>query len=247
MNCTNPPLFLIGESTDNNIVKKIESLGFRPILLPADARLPKPTRSHADMLIFLIDANVFCNRSYFESNRQLFALIEEYGYTVIPCDFEVNNVYPHDIALNQAPIGKYILGNQKFCAKEILSYLKDQDYLYVNIKQGYAKCSTLILNKNAIITADDSIINIATKLGIDVLKTQNGPNEIKLNGYDYGFIGGASAVYETNVYFFGDIELHQNKKEIESFCKNHGFSTMSLSNKPLYDFGGAFILPHLKN
>ena len=244
---TNYPLFLIGENSNLNIIEKIKKLGFQPLILPSDKRLPTPTQSHADMLLFLIDNCIFCNKDYFESNADIFNLISNYGYTVIPCDFKVTDVYPHDISLNQALIGRYIIGNQKYCAAEILDYANKNGYFYLQTKQGYAKCSTLILNEKAIITADDSIINTAKKLDIDVLKIQNGANEIKLHGYNYGFIGGTSTVYNNTIYFFGNIELHQNGKEILRFCQDRGFSTVSLSESALTDLGGAFILPFLKS
>ena len=244
---TNPPLFLLGQDSDNSIITRTKELGFMPIKLPPDNRLPPPTRSHADMLLFVIDTYVFCNKTYFENNADIFNLISNYGYTAIPCDFDVKDIYPYDISLNQALIGKYVIGNQKYCATEILKYISENRYSYLQTKQGYAKCSTLILNKNAIITADDSIINTVCGLDVDVLKIQNGANEIKLCGYDYGFIGGASAVYEKTVYFFGNIDLHKNGKEILHFCQSHGFSAVSLSESTLTDLGGAFVLPFLKN
>lgn len=244
---TKSPLFLIGESTESRIIEKIKELGFLPIILPSDKRLPLPTRSHADMLLFLIDTHVFCNKLYFQHNTDVFNCISNYGYTVVPCDFDVKDAYPYDVALNQALIEKHIVGNQKYCAAEILEYANKNGYSCLQAKQGYAKCSTLILNEKAIITADDSIINTVKGLDLDALKIQNRENEITLCGYDYGFIGGASAVYDNTVYFFGNIQLHQNGKEILSFCHKHGFSTVNLSENQLTDLGGAFILPFLKN
>ena len=241
------PLFLIGENSDNGFIKKITDRGFDPIILPADTRLPTPTNSHADMLLFLIDKIVFCNKKYFHDNYSIFKKIEEYGYTVNPCEFEVKNAYPYDVSLNQANVGNFIFGNSKACAEEILKYADNHSYSYISTKQGYAKCSTLVLNEKAIITADDSIRNIAKELEIDVLKITNGSNEIQLDGYDYGFIGGASAVYNKTVFFFGNVSLHTNAKEIRAFCENHGFSILSLSNSQLVDVGGAFILPCVKN
>ena len=242
-----PPLFLVGEALAKSYIEKIEALGFKIILMPSDVRLPLPTKSHTDMLLFSINENIFCNKVYFENNKRLFEKIEEYGYNIISCDFEVKDSYPFDVSLNQAQIGKYILGNRKACAKEILAYATENSYEYISIKQGYAKCSTLILNKKAIITADDSIEKAAKELNIEVLKISNGANQIKLDGYDYGFIGGASAVYEKTVFFFGDISLHKDGNEISNFCKKHGFSIISLSQYQLEDIGGAFILPYLKN
>lgn len=238
-----PPLFIVGETVDNAILQKLERLGFKPLLLPSDERLPYPTRAHADMLLFLIEKTVFCNEEYYKKHSSIFLTIKKYGYTVVPCKFEVKNEYPYDISLNQARLGRFIMGNQKYCAREILNFANANDYAYIPINQGYAKCSTLILNDNAIITADDSIVDAAKKLEIDVLKIHNGTNNISLEPYDYGFIGGATAVYNNTIFFFGNVALHENSKDILLFCQKHGFSTNSLSKEKLADIGGAFILP----
>lgn len=242
-----PPLFIVGEGIDSEALKSVEALGFKAILLPCDNRLPPPTQSHADTLMLLIENNVFCNELYLRKSASVFSQIEGYGYNIVPCAFEVKSSYPHDIALNQAKIGKYIIGNENYCAKKAFDFIKAHDYAYIHTRQGYAKCSTLILNEKAIVTADDSIIEIAKRLDIEYLRIKNAPNNVSLQGYDYGFIGGASAVYDSSVLFFGNLSLHENGEEIASFCKKHGFSVASLTKNRLTDVGGAFILPYINN
>lgn len=242
-----PPLFIVGETVDNAILQKTERLGFKPLLLPSDERLPYPTRAHADMLLFLIEKTVFCNEEYYKKHSSLFLTIKKYGYDVVPCKFEVTSEYPHDVSLNQARLGHYIMGNQKYCAREILNFVNANGYSFIPINQGYAKCSTLVLNENAIVTADDSVTNAAKKLGIDVLKINNSSGNVSLEPYDYGFIGGASAVYNDTVFFFGSPSLHENSEDIIRFCQKHGFSVVQLSEDGLTDIGGAFILPFSAN
>lgn len=68
--------------------------------------------------------------------------------------------------------------------------MRKNDIEIVNINQGYARCSTLILNNRTAVTADISVKNALEKDGAKVLLISSG--DIKLEGYDYGFIGGAS-------------------------------------------------------
>ena len=239
------PLVLIGENSDLNIINALQHQNFEVILLPADDRLAPQVSSHADMLIFTIDSTVFCNEDYYKKHTSIFNLIKNYGYEINHSEFEISAEYPNDIALNQAVIRKNLFGYEKKCAKSILNYANSHEYSYTPIKQGYAKCSTLILGDKAIISADTGIINLAKKLKVNAWQIKNAANEIKLDGYDYGFIGGASAVYKDNVFFFGDLMLHSQGKEITEFCSNNGFTTISLTNKPLYDIGGAIILPDI--
>ena len=239
------PLALIGEHAPTYIKQGFSDNGFTVILLPADKRLAPQVNSHADMLIFNIDNNIFCNQDYYQKNEEIFNIIQSYGYSVISSDFKVSADYPNDVSLNQGKIGKNIFGYKKACAKAILQYAESKGYLYHSIKQGYAKCSTLILSEKALISADSGIITLATALSINNLQIQNGTNEITLCGYDYGFIGGASAVYEKTVFFFGDISLHSLGNKISNFCINNDFVPISFGKEKLCDIGGAIILPHL--
>ena len=241
----NKPLAIIGEGSNNFIKNGLSEKGFNVLILPADSRLAPQVSSHADMLLLKIDNTVFCNKYYYENNKSIFEVISSYGYKITPLNFEVSSKYPNDVALNQAVIGRYILGRKESCAKEVLAYAEQHKYAYCSIKQGYAKCSTLIINEKAIISADKGIIDLAESLGINALKIDNGVNEITLDGYDYGFIGGASALYESNVFFFGSLSLHTQANKISDFCKSNGVFPISLGESPLCDVGGAIILPYL--
>lgn len=241
----NPPLALIGENSNKFIEKGLSENGFKVISLPCDNRLSPQVSSHADMLIFSIDDIIFCNEIYYKTHKHIFEIIESYGYKINHSDFCVSNEYPNDVSLNQAIIGKSVIGRKDVCAKNILEYIKKNDYVYCSVKQGYAKCSTLILNDKAIICADSGITSIAQTLNVKTLKIENGINEITLDGYNYGFIGGASVVFKNKVFFFGDLSLHSQGKEIAKFCKDNGFSPISLGKEKLCDIGGAIILPYI--
>ena len=66
------------------------------------------------------------------------------------------------------------------------------------------------------------------------------PGSVLLDGYDYGFIGGASGFDGRSLYFCGDVDLHPDGCAIRSFCDDHGIGCVSLSPLPLHDVGGIF-------
>ena len=241
------PLALISERADENIINSLVRLGFIVVSLPSDGRLAPPVAHHADMLVFSLEDTVFCNEKYFDENQNIFNIVSSYGYRILPSSFNVSSDYPNDVALNQAVFKRTIVGRRESCAKSILDYATHREYAYRSVKQGYAKCSTLILGDKAIVSADDGILSVASELGFDTLKIRNGAREINLPGYDYGFIGGASAVCENEVFFFGDLSLHTQGKDIKDFCEKHGFCVNSLSSATLCDLGGAVILPDISN
>ena len=110
----------------------------------------------------------------------------------------------------------------------------------INVKQGYAQCSTVTVGENAIITQDPSIYKAATAHGIDALKISDGG--VALRGYDTGFIGGASGALGSHVVFCGNLSLHADGEKISAFCQTHGKQALSLSHSPLYDYGTVFFV-----
>ena len=91
----------------------------------------------------------------------------------------------------------------------------------------------------SIITSDMSVYDKAGKKGVDVLLIEKG--HIDLNGYDYGFIGGASGLISKNkLAFTGNVKLYPDYEAIKNFCNDRGVEIISLSEKKLYDYGSLF-------
>lgn len=152
---------------------------------------------------------------------------------------KLSDKYPGDVLLNVASLGNTLILNPSTCAKEILDYAYQEGMNIIKVKQGYTKCSTLIVNDHAIITEDEGIYKavLDSNLNIDALLIKKG--YVNLSGYDYGFIGGASVVIDKNVFFFGAIQKHPDYDKIKLFLDGQGKNIIQLSDdKPLLDIGG---------
>lgn len=235
-------LALIGVDAPKEIKNALSARGFKAFELARDGRLPSPIRSHADTLIFTLENKIFVSRAYFEENRNLFGELEKRAYSIILCERELGGEYPEDIAFNVAVVGRYAFGRFDFVAQEIKRELVDRGYALIDVKQGYAKCSTAIISDNAIVTADSGIAKKAAALGIDVLKVSAAEGTIELDGYGYGFIGGACALFDNTLYSCGNIELHPDFESIKTFCDAHGVSLCSLTDGKLCDVGGIIFI-----
>ena len=137
---------------------------------------------------------------------------------------------------NAAVIGEHLFGKLEYLSKSVLNL----GFKTVNVNQGYARCSTLSVNDRALITSDKGIAKVAKEQNLDALLITSG--YVALDGYDYGFIGGASGCDNENVYFCGDLSTHPDAETIYDFCLFHGKSPISLSPSPLYDVGTIFFL-----
>lgn len=113
-------------------------------------------------------------------------------------------------------------------------------YSILNVGQGYSKCSCAILADGAIITADRGIATVTRQNGIDTLLISEG--HVELPGYSYGFIGGASGLCGSRLYFCGDLEKHPDHMAIEAFSKMHSTQCISLSDGMLYDVGSLIFI-----
>lgn len=213
----------------------LTSLGFSLVPLPPFPDLPIPVSSHPDMLLFRMGNKLFCHKDYATiADRQLHTILTNTSLELILTDDAVSAVYPHDISLNLVFTRNMILGKADAMAQKVKQYAASLDIPILSVKQGYTKCSCVVLG-NGLITDDTSIANAAEKAELDCLLISHGG--VTLKGYDYGFIGGASGVYENTVFFCGDIKKHPDAKRIESFCRLHGYEVCSLSDQPLFDAG----------
>ena len=209
----------------------LKSINIEMIKVVPNLNIDKATATHADMLAIHLGENVVLVD---ESQTELAKALTEIEVYVDFTDTPVKGDYPDDIRLNFAIMGKRIFGNINYCDKKILKWLND--YEFYNCKQGYCKCSCLVIDENTLITDDKSICNVAVANGVDCLLISKG--DIALSGHEYGFIGGASGkISQDEILFFGDITKHQDYKKIADFITKHGCKIISL-DFTLTDFGG---------
>lgn len=215
--------------------------GFEIIALPPFPCLAEPVASHPDMLIFFTDKHLITHKSYFPlAQEQLNLIAQRSGRRLLLTDESIGNIYPSDVLLNAAVVGNTIIGSERTMSTHIKEYGIACQKQIINVKQGYAKCSVCIVDDNAIITADLGIADKAKKAGIDVLTVT--PGHVTLEGYDTGFIGGASGLCRDTVYFCGNSDRHPDADSIRAFCQKHGKQVASLSDGKLLDVGTLFFL-----
>lgn len=212
-----------------------EKTKIKVIPMPPFEKLDAPVSSHADMLICVIENNIFFYREYYELHKDRFKVLEA-QYNIILVDKPCSSKYPLDVGLNVLVIGKRIFCNKKFVANEILSLAEKLNYQIFDVKQGYSACSTLVINESSAITGDKGMYIALKNEGIDVLLIS--PEAIALEGYNHGFIGGSGGIFESTAYFFGEIEAIEEHKAIIYKLEKSGCKIVSVLSKNLFDFGG---------
>ena len=192
-------------------------------------------RYHADLQALRIKDKLFVDSKCRNLCNKLMKLNIEH----ILCN-NIGSSYPQNVALNAALTGNKLICNIKALHPKVKEYCISSGINLINVKQGYACCSTLVVSDNAIITDDVSIAKAAKLNDIEVLKIDK--DNIILDEKNIGFIGGGSAKIGDSVYFFGDINQHRNSEDIIKFITEHKLNIVNVSDRQIVDIGGLVII-----
>lgn len=215
-------------------IKTLESIGFRVIKIPKSNCFDEPICAHPDIFATKIGNTLLVDSAV----AHLFDCRGEEKITFFDREAKTEKTfkYPNEIEFNCAVVGKNMLCNEKHTNEHIKAFAEQNKIKIINVKQGYAKCSTCVVSENAIITEDESIEKEARKNGIETLKISKG--HVLLSGYDYGFIGGASGLLNEGLLAFnGKISLHPEYLKIKKFCEERRVQTVELCEDKLCDVG----------
>lgn len=211
------------------IASKIEKLGINVILLPEIVEVDPRLSGHADLGVLLYDDHAYLADSVYD---KLNGKLSDFGLPVKK--ITISCKYPYDCRLNACIIGTHIVHSKK------VSVLSGKTG-FIDVNQGYSKCSICPVTENALITSDPGIEKACVKAGIDVLRIRSG--YIDLPGFDTGFIGGASfKISENEMVFTGNITKHPDGIRIKEFLLKYNVDPISLCTDELLDIGSAVLL-----
>lgn len=227
---------------DNRISAAMERTfqkhGIYLLRLPPSPDLPNAISSHPDTLIFKHSSDLLTCCEYAECAVSVFSDVRElsHGLSLSFCDERFGKGYPADAVLNAKVIGNFLFANTKNISRSVLCIAEKYGLHVINVNQGYPNCAILSPDGSSAITADRGLYKALLRCGIDALLISEG--YIELLPYEYGFIGGASAVVGDTVFFFGNLDSHPDSEAIREFIEARGKKCVSLSEERLTDLGG---------
>ncbi len=219
-----------------NILSALKKYDVKCIGITPYSGLAAPVQTHADMLLHHLGGGKIIAAApeapYIQELAQL-------GFEVIPLAQGLHNTYPQDSVLNAARMGRTLLCGRSV-APEITAYCGTNDIKIIEVKQGYARCSTAIVSENAVMTSDRTIAQACEENGVEALLLQEG--HIRLDGYPHGFVGGCCGFIDKDILAFtGDIFTHPDGERMADFMTRHSVKFLCLTGEMLTDIGG--ILP----
>ena len=179
------------------------------------------TSTHPDMQIhFLSGHEAVCAPECREYYASSLPDVQVTAGSLTPKD-----TYPLDIAYNAARLGNYVIANLRYTEPYITEYYKKRGFELVNSKQGYAKCNLAVMSGTAVITGDEGMRTLLSRLsGVKCLMVDQ--SGVVLSGYRHGFIGGASGLIRGTAVFLGDpgnrAKEFLSEMNIEYFCAADG-------------------------
>ena len=216
--------FIVDKNADKEIFDSLDKMNIKYVKSAQLSKINNSTATHPDMQIFFINSyKAIVAPDCFNYYRKILPeKVELIKGTKTPI-----GTYPDDVPYNVAGLNDIAVANKDFTEEEIRKRIK-----IINIKQGYAKCSLCITGDKSVITEDKGTAKILKENGFDVCEITGG--EVELEGYDYGFIGGASGFDGEKVYFCGDIKTHKDYEKIKKFIKKE---IVCLKKGKLIDIG----------
>lgn len=224
---------LVAENFPEESAEKLKKYG-RVVRTKSNKKVLKGLDTHPDILVHpLPSGELLVDRDNFDYYKEIFK-----DKNIIPSHSSLSGKYPGDIHLNAFAFKKIFIHNLKHTDQVILDYYKNRGYELVNIKQGYAKCSCLV-TEDFVITSDGGIYETLKDL-IPIYKIDHG--QIKLQNFNYGFIGGATGVLGKKIFFTGDFSHHSSYEEILKIINKYNYEIEILSKDPIEDYGTIFFI-----
>lgn len=225
---------MVDKRAYDNLVYSLEDLGIKVVVCESCNDLHWAISSHPDILYFHYEYNLIFAAP--NSPRKTTEELKKLGFNIIYGEEPVEKDYPQDVKYNIAKVGKRVFHNFKFTDKIVAKKIEEDNLQKIHIKQGYAKCSILIVSTDAIITSDRGIYKKAVENGVDCLLIS--PGFIKLEGMNYGFIGGCAGLISNNIMAFnGDVSMHPDYIEIKNFLKKYNIEILNIAGLQLSDIG----------
>ncbi|MDD7305864.1 MAG: hypothetical protein PUG67_04675 [Peptoniphilaceae bacterium] len=196
-------------------------------------RLDKRIADHPDLSLFVldkdtivVDKNVFY---YYKENLP--------GVNIISGD-EVGYRYPYDAIYNLVKFKSFYIHND-FTERKIEEMMDKNFYKFLKIKQGYTRCSSIVLN-DSIITSDYGIYkSLKDKIDISLIEKE----DIELDGFDSGFLGGTCGMIDKRtIVFNGNIKKLNSYDIINKQCNKEKIKIIYPKNCELLDTGSLIMI-----
>lgn len=217
-------------------------LSFGLNLIPTEKvpSLYEAVDGHPDLQFFRINEKLITHQNISKNQSDH---LHQLGASLILGNSSLSLPYPHHIPYN-ALLGPDLLmhrldATDQVILKEVQELQKSREIMLINVRQGYSRCSCAYVGNNAYITEDILMAEKLISLGKHVFYQKH--SNVYLEGFDYGFIGGAISLIviegEELVLISGSLDAYYYGKELKTFLKQQNIRYECISGGKLMDRG----------
>ena len=210
--------------------EKLRAEGFSVLPVQKSEALSPPVCAHTDLSVVKIGERLLVR----EEVAEWYPFLRETKGVSISAEALVPR-YPEETKFCAKAVGR-TLYHGRAVAQDVRQVAREEGLSCVEVKQGYVACNLLVLDECHAITSDRALARALNQNGVDVLLIREG--HVTLSPYPYGFIGGASGVFEGNVYFLGDIMKHPDGERMLEYIHALSLKVICLGEGELFDGGG---------
>lgn len=192
---------VINNEASEKIKNRIYAAGYDIIEVFPNFCLPEPEMCHADMQFARINSKTAVYSP--STDARVIDNMSKAGIKLYKGMSEIQNKYPLNIAYNVLVGTQVYFHNMKYTDSMASQMLQKEGIVPINTKQGYAGCSSIILN-DIFITSDYGMAKAAKSCNFHVYVLKDS-KMIKLSGYDHGFIGGCCGFDGQNLLITGSV------------------------------------------
>ena len=234
-------MLLYGEKYAGKLRNPLERLGVESVLVPNNPNIDPCLTGHADLSVLHLGGEVLLLAPYLKGSAAAEEL-RNCGAELIFPEIEQREAYPGDAQFNLCVVGKHVLYNKYTVPNCVVDLLTSRREAALRpCRQGYTRCASCIVNDHALITADRGVCAAAEAAGLDVLLIS--PGHIELDGFPYGFLGGASFKLAKDVLAFtGTLDKHPDRSRILHYLRERQVEPVYLTSEPIFDIGSAIPL-----
>lgn len=218
----------------------LSKLNLNPILVPKSDDVYEAINGHPDIQLNVLKNNSF-NKVIIQKNisNKFKEILKSNNISYILSKKSLSNTYPKDIILNSLILENYFIHTLKYTDENLL--ISQNSKIYINVPQGYTKCSILPVREKALITSDKGIFDSLKYYNFDILLLP--PGDILLPSLNYGFIGGVGGMISNNkMAFFGDLDSYKWGDQVKKFLFKYDVSPLALKKGKLIDRGSLITL-----
>lgn len=221
-------IYLVDYRINKYIKNYLENNKIRYIKTIKNENLYEEINGHPDI--------VACNIcGYTVMEEQTYNKINIVNENIIIGKNKLTAKYPYDIAYNVISTNRYLIGKIDFVDENIKKIAKQNNLEFINVNQGYTKCSTISLPNDVFITSDKNIHD--TLISKNLKSYYVYMNDIYLSERYNGFLGGCCSFIDDILVFFGSIEKAESSRYLKSILKENNINYININCDKLIDYG----------